>query len=279
MAESRFVGKVDLGTGSTLAGNPISGGAVGGDAVVVHLTGAANTPNNTTQVLGTDIGSYDTGLTFGFNENPTLYTVASSGVTINTTGTYLLTIYGEWAANGTGARLLAFNGVIGGNVEIASSGGGTVTGASHSIIAQITAGTEIAGAVRQQSGGNLNFGGAGAGSHSIRIASLDGDSGNPGVQITNSSAITSTDTADVNERVLYDPSGGTFTINAPASPSLGDKFAVKNRTSDLTGVTISGNGSNIEDPTSSFALAASFSLVGDGVAAEWEYDGTAWLAV
>ena len=97
--------------------------------------------------------------------------------------------------------------------------------------------------------------------------------------ILNSSAITSTDTSQTGERVLYDPSGGTFTINAPAAPSLGARFGVKNRTADTTVVTISGNGNNIENPTASFALAASFTLTGDGISAEWEFDGTQWLAV
>ena len=61
--------------------------------------------------------------------------------------------------------------------------------------------------------------------------------------------------------------------------NIGDRWGVKNRTADVTAVTIAGNGSNIEDPTVSFALAASFSLVGDGAAVEWEFDGTQWLVI
>ena len=98
-------------------------------------------------------------------------------------------------------------------------------------------------------------------------------------RIKNGTAIVATDTADVGERMIYDPSGGTFTLNAPASPSIGDRWGVKNRTTDTTAITVSGNGSNIEDPTASFALAASFSLTGDGIGVEWEYDGTQWLVV
>jgi len=98
-------------------------------------------------------------------------------------------------------------------------------------------------------------------------------------RITNGSAVTVTTDADTSERVLYDPSGGTFTIRAPATPTISDHWAVKNFSASLTAITISGNGSNIEDPTISFALAASFSLSGDGIAVEWEYDGTQWVVI
>jgi len=98
-------------------------------------------------------------------------------------------------------------------------------------------------------------------------------------KISNGAAITVTDTADAGERVLYDPTGGTFQINAPSTPILGMRWATKNRSSSVTAVTISGNGSNIEDPTSSFSLAANFSLSGDGISVEWEYDGTQWVVV
>lgn len=98
-------------------------------------------------------------------------------------------------------------------------------------------------------------------------------------RIKNGTAITSTDTADSGERMLYDPSGGTFTINAPAAPTIGDHWAVKNVTSDTTAITIGGNGNNIENPTASFGVSASFSMSGDGISIEWEYDGTQWLVI
>ena len=97
--------------------------------------------------------------------------------------------------------------------------------------------------------------------------------------ITNGTAITVTDTANLSERIVYDPSGGTFTLNAPASPVIGSRWAVKNRSSDITAITISGNGSDIENPTASYTLAASFSLSGDGISTEWEYDGTQWQPI
>jgi len=98
-------------------------------------------------------------------------------------------------------------------------------------------------------------------------------------KISNGTAITATDTAEAGERVLYNPTGGTFQISAPASPVIGTRFAVKNRSASVVAVTISGNGNDIEDPTASFAVAASFTLAGDGIAAEWEFDGTDWLAI
>jgi hypothetical protein len=79
--------------------------------------------------------------------------------------------------------------------------------------------------------------------------------------------------------MIYDPTGGTFQLNASASPTMGDRWAVKNRSSSATAITIDGNGVDIEDPTSSFTLAANFSLSGDGISVEWEYDGTQWVVV
>jgi len=98
-------------------------------------------------------------------------------------------------------------------------------------------------------------------------------------KISNGTAITATDTAAAGERMLYDPTGCTFQINAPASPVMGTRWATKNRSADLTSITISGNGSNIENPTASFSLAATFLLSGDGISVEWEYDGTQWVVV
>lgn len=94
-----------------------------------------------------------------------------------------------------------------------------------------------------------------------------------------SSTVTTNHTALLWQRVTFDPTGGTFTVSAPPSASAGDQWAVKNVSADVTGVTIDGNGSNIEDPTSSFSLAASFTLSGDGISVVWEYDGTQWLVV
>ncbi len=111
----------------------------------------------------------------------------------------------------------------------------------------------------------------------FRLFDPIGDAGP--ASITNGTAVTATDTANLGERMLYDPSGGTFTLNAPASPVIGSRWAVKNRSTSIVAITIGGNGSSIEDPTSSFSLAASFSLSGDGISTEWEYDGTQWQLI
>lgn len=83
-------------------------------------------------------------------------------------------------------------------------------------------------------------------------------------------------TAAVNDFVKYDPSGGTFTINAPSSPVKDDRFGIKNSTADTTTITLSGNGSNIEDP-GTFALSSSVSVTGAGISLIYQYDGTSWF--
>lgn len=83
-------------------------------------------------------------------------------------------------------------------------------------------------------------------------------------------------TARVGELVLYNPSGGGFQIDAPASPTVGDRFAIKNVTTDTTAVTIDGNAENIEDPGTS-TFVASYSLALGLVSIEYLYDGTNWV--
>ena len=98
-------------------------------------------------------------------------------------------------------------------------------------------------------------------------------------QGTASVPITVTTTGFPFTRILYDPTAGTFTLSAPASPNTGDRWAVKNVSSSAVAITISGNGTTIESPLVSFALAASFALGSDGVAVTWEFDGTNWLVI
>jgi hypothetical protein len=87
---------------------------------------------------------------------------------------------------------------------------------------------------------------------------------------------TGTVTAKVSDRVRYNTSGGSFQINAPASPNVGDSFAVKEIASDTTNVTVSGNGNNIEHPVSGVvAASAVFGVSRIGVT--WEFDGTDWI--
>ncbi len=85
-------------------------------------------------------------------------------------------------------------------------------------------------------------------------------------------------TAAAFERIRYDASGGTFTINAPASPQSGDRFGTKEVASDPTVITVSGNGNDIEHPlTRQSAATAVFGRTSLGV--EWEYDGTQWRLI
>jgi hypothetical protein len=85
-------------------------------------------------------------------------------------------------------------------------------------------------------------------------------------------------TATQGELVLYDPSGGTFTINAPTTPVFGYRWAIKNTTVSAVSVTISGNGNNIEDPNTSTFLA-SFGLAVPVISLDFLFDGTNWVIV
>ncbi len=80
------------------------------------------------------------------------------------------------------------------------------------------------------------------------------------------------------ERVLYDPSGGTFQIDAPVTPTTGQRWAIKNVTVDVTLVTISGNGESLEDPGTS-TLLASFTIAAAFVSLDYIYDGTNWVII
>lgn len=81
-------------------------------------------------------------------------------------------------------------------------------------------------------------------------------------------------TASVNDYVKYDPTLGSFTINAPASPVKDDRFGIKNCVADTTTITLSGNGNNIEDP-GTFALSSSVSVSGAGISLIYQYDDVA----
>jgi hypothetical protein len=78
--------------------------------------------------------------------------------------------------------------------------------------------------------------------------------------------------------VIYDPSGGTFQIDAPAAPIAGVRWSLKNVTIDVTAITVDGNGNSIENPTSS-TLGASYSLAGALVSVDYIYDGTNWVVL
>ena len=81
------------------------------------------------------------------------------------------------------------------------------------------------------------------------------------------------------EYIKYDPSGGTFQLNFPASPSIGDRIGTKNVTTNATTITVSGNGKNLEDPGAPGSTAASVTVGGAGDYQVWQYDGTVWWIV
>jgi hypothetical protein len=85
-------------------------------------------------------------------------------------------------------------------------------------------------------------------------------------------------TAAQGDRVLYNPAAGPYTVKAPSSPNLGDRWSIKERTNSTTAITISGNATNIEDPGSS-TFVASFSLALALVAYDFIYDGTNWIII
>lgn len=91
-------------------------------------------------------------------------------------------------------------------------------------------------------------------------------------------AATANFTARKGERVLYDASGGGFTITAPASANLGDRFAIKEVAGDATAVTINGNSSSIEDPIAG-TTPSNFSFGVARASVEWEYDGSIWRVI
>lgn len=88
-------------------------------------------------------------------------------------------------------------------------------------------------------------------------------------------------TASAGDFVRYDPSAGTFTLIAPASPSNGDRWAVKNVTADTTAITVDGNSNDIENPNGPFNITSftSFDIGVEGLAIEWVFSSadTAWL--
>ena len=91
-------------------------------------------------------------------------------------------------------------------------------------------------------------------------------------------AVAGTTTMVAQSLLLYDPSasGGTHTIEAPASPSLGDRWAIKNVTVSPVSVAIDGNGTPIEDPNTN-TIIASYALAAGLVSLDYLFTGTDWV--
>lgn len=89
---------------------------------------------------------------------------------------------------------------------------------------------------------------------------------------------TSSFTANSNTRYKYDASTFSGTISLPANPVNGDTVTLKNASANTSSVTLSGNGNNVEDP-STYVLAATVSLSGNGAAFTYSFDGTQWFLI
>ena len=82
---------------------------------------------------------------------------------------------------------------------------------------------------------------------------------------------TSTMTANVFQRIVADTSGGSFTINLPATPSAGQSVQITDGNSwSGNNLTVGRNGSTIEGVADDLTLDAS------GVTVELIYDGSTW---
>ena len=96
--------------------------------------------------------------------------------------------------------------------------------------------------------------------------------------LTNTKVKVANHSALFGELVLYDPSGGTFQIDAPGNPIEGQRWALKNVTTSVTAITIDGSGNNMEDPNIS-ALSNNFMIGAAFVSLEYIYTGLIWVLI
>lgn len=101
-------------------------------------------------------------------------------------------------------------------------------------------------------------------------AGLSGYSGANGA-LTPWISKTSNYTANNNERIIADTSGGTFTVTLPSSPVLGNYVVLTDGANwSTTNLTIARNGSTIE------GVAEDLTINLGGITVELIYDGTTW---
>jgi collagen type VII alpha len=105
---------------------------------------------------------------------------------------------------------------------------------------------------------------------SIGAAGATGVSGASGV-LTPWTKVTSTSTLSKNAQYIIDTTSGPFTVNLPASPSLGDQVVIQDGGNFSTNnLTIARNGSTIEGQTDNILADIS------GVLMTLIYDGSTW---
>ena len=72
--------------------------------------------------------------------------------------------------------------------------------------------------------------------------------------------------------IIGDTTGGSFTVNLPASPTAGDIYIVKKSADAVNTLTLSGNGKNIDG-------AASVPIVAPYISYTVQYNGTEWSII
>lgn len=108
------------------------------------------------------------------------------------------------------------------------------------------------------------------------LATLGDETVVPGYKYPDVAAAGDDVTAEVGQNIRYNASSFTGTLFAPASPSVGARFAYKEVGGDATEVTVNGNGVNIEEPISG-GFVANFNVGQAYIGVEYEFDGTQWI--
>ena len=196
-----------------------------------------------------------------------VFDACDAGVRINTQTSGLAGWYQLPNLHGTVASIYGVTAIEGAYVELGPSSNLT----TGSVANAVSADGGVSATAQNQDTTYIEGGSPVAQGFDTRLVYASG--------VSVATPITANHTAGAFERVLYNPSGGTFQIDAPSSPLKYDRFAVKNIGTSATTVTISGNLNNIEDPGTPGTYAASFSLGGAGIVHEWEFDGTVWIMV
>ncbi len=99
--------------------------------------------------------------------------------------------------------------------------------------------------------------------------------------IISDTVLTADDTALVGEILRYDGTdAGPNTFSAPASAARGDTFGIKNMVTGVqVAVTVSGNGVDIESPTTGAFAAAQVVPATPGLSLSYVFDGTQWILI
>lgn len=113
-------------------------------------------------------------------------------------------------------------------------------------------------------------------SHDTRIVNLEAVSGG----FTPTAIKVGAYTALRFQTVQYDPSAGQ-TLTLPFSPAAGDQVRFQNATTDVTEITLAGNGKDLENPLSTTIAIATTQLYipSPRASVTYEYNGTEWVRI